>query len=241
MFQESLLQESLLFERLHQATRLSHRRLERRIDPCSPNFDVHDYRRLLQDFWGFYQPLERKLAVLSDHILPSPYSQQRRKAPRLNQDLLSLGMTEADIAALPLCGRLPAIPTLHHAFGVLYVIDGAALGERIATTHLVVGDKLGISPSQGGLFFSSLQSSYDPLLNRYRRELIAMTWAVEELDLQDLMIKSATDTLECLETWLDHRKPSRLTNSMRTTLRWSSQLESELFRTERLSDVDKVA
>lgn len=159
----------------------------------------------------------------------------------MNQDLLSLGMTEADIAALPLCGRLPAIPTLHHAFGVLYVIDGAALGERIATTHLVVGDKLGISPSQGGLFFSSLQSSYDPLLNRYRRELIAMTWAVEELDLQDLMIKSATDTLECLETWLDHRKPSRLTNSMRTTLRWSSQLESELFRTERLSDVDKVA
>lgn len=232
-----MLLDSPVVERLHQATRLAHRRLERRVDIYRSTFDVHNYRRLLQDFWGFYQPLERKLLVLASHSLPSFYSQQRRKAPRLEQDLLSLGMTEVDIAALPLCGRLPAIPTLPRVLGVLYVIDGPALGEQIPTTHLV-GNKLGISPSQGGSFFSSLSLPYDPLVNSYWQQLIAMTEAVDEPDFQDLVIQSALDTLECFETWLDHRKQSHLTYSMRTnSLRWSSRLESELFCAERFGDI----
>jgi len=230
-----MLLDGLLFERLHQATRLAHRRLERQVDIYRPNFNVHNYRRLLQDFWGFYQPLERKLAVLADQNLPSSYSQRRRKAPRLKQDLLSLGVTETDIAALPLCGRLPAIPTLPQVFGVLYVIDGAALGERIVATHLG-GDKLGISSSQGGSFLSGLSASYDPLLDTWWQDFIAMTETMEDPNLQDLVIRSAMDTLECFETWLDHRKQSPLTNSM-NSMRWSSQWEFELFRT----DVEKVA
>ena len=231
-----MLLDSPVVERLHQATRLAHRRLERRVDTYRPTFDVHNYRRLLQDFWGFYQPLERKLVVLADHSLPSCYS-QRRKVPRLEQDLLWLGMTQADIAALPLCGRLPAIPTLPRVLGVLYVIDGAALGERIATTHLV-GDKLGISPSQGGSFFASLSLPYDPFVDSYWQEFIAMTEAVEEPDFQDLVIQSAMDTLECFETWLDHRKQSRLTNSLRMNpTPWSSPLGSELFHAERFGDI----
>lgn len=229
-----MLLDGLLFERLHQATRLAHRRLERQVDIYRPNFDVRNYRRLIQGFWGFYQPLERKLAVLADQTLPS-YSQRQCKAPRLKQDLLSLGVTETDIAALPLCGRLPAIPTLPQVFGVLYVIDGAALGERIVATHLG-GDKLGIRPSQGGSFLSSLSASYDPLLDTWWQDLIAMTETMEDPDLQDLVIRSAMDTLECFETWLDHRKQSPLTNST-NSMQWSSQWEFELFRT----DIEKVA
>src|SRR6185312_15592826 len=230
-----MLLDDPLFERLHQATRLAHRRLERQVDIYRPNFDVHNYRRLLQDFWGFYQPLERKLAVLADQNLPSSYSQQRRKAPRLEQDLLALRMSEDDIAALPLCGRLPAIPTLPQVFGVLYVIDGAALGERIVATHLG-GDKLGISPSQGGSFLSGLSASYDPLLDTWWQDFIAMTETMEDPDLQDMVNRSAMDTVVFFETWRDHRKQSPLTNSM-NSMRWSSQWEFELFRT----DIEKVA
>ncbi|BFU90574.1 MAG: hypothetical protein NTAFB01_17610 [Nitrospira sp.] len=230
-----MLLDSPVFERLHEVTRLAHRRLERRVDVYRPNFDVHHYRRLLQGFWGFYQPLERKLAVLADHNLPSSYSQRQCKAPRLKQDLLSLGVTETDIAALPLCGRLPATPTLPQVFGVLYVIDGAALGERIVATHSG-GDKLGISPSQGGSFFSSLNASYDPLFDTWWQDLIAMTEAVKDPDFQDMVIQSAMDTLDCFERWLDHRKQSPLTNST-NSMRWSSQWEFELFCT----DIEKVA
>jgi hypothetical protein len=126
-------------------------------------------------------------------------------------------MTEADIAALPLCGRLPAIPTLPQVFGVLYVIDGAALGERIATIHLG-GHNLGISPSQGGSFFSSLSASHDPFLDTCPQDFIAMAQAVEEAGHQDLVIRSAIDTLECLERWLDHRKQSHVKHSMHILL-----------------------
>lgn len=236
--------DSPLFERLLLATSLAHRRLEHRVDSYRPNFDVHNYRRLLQDFWGFYQPLEHKLAVLADHTLPSSYSRRRRKASHLEQDLLALRMTKADIAALPLCGRLPAIPTFPQAFGVLYVIDGAALGERIATTHLdSAGENLGIGPSRGASFFSSLRASYTPPLNTSWQELVAMTEAVEEPNLQDLVIRSAVDTLECFETWLDHRNQSHLANSTRTnSMRWNSQLvEFDLLGTGWFGAIDKVA
>lgn len=69
-----------------------------------------------------------------------------------------------------------------------------------------------------------------------------MTEAMEEPDLQDMVTQSAMDTLDCFETWLDHRKQSHLANSMRTnSMRWNSQLEFESFCTERLGEIDKVA
>jgi hypothetical protein len=178
---------------------LAHRRLERRLDICCPTSDVHDYRRLLQNFWGFFQPLEHKLAVLTNHILPAPYLPQRHKAPRLYQDMLSLGMTEADIATLPLCGHLPAIPSLPRAFGVLYVIDGAALGERIS-------------------------ASDDSLRESDRQEFIAMIESVEESSFQIHAIEAAVDTLDCLEAWLDYRYRPRPT----TYPQWNSPSEPKL-------------
>lgn len=214
-----MLERAPLFEKLRQATHLAHRRLEHRVDLYRPNFAAHNYRRLLQDLWGFYRPLEHKLVVLADHFLPSPYSQQRLKAPRLKQDLLSLGMTEADIAALPLCGRLPALPTLPQAFGVLYVIENAALGERIDGLH--VRETLGIDPSRDGSFFSS----YDPRMDQYRQEFeTVMMTAVGAPNLQILAIAAAIDTFDCFEAWLDYRlRPQRANSSQ-----WNVESEPEL-------------
>ena len=204
-----MLERTPLFEKLRQATHLAHRRLEHRVDIYRPSFAVHNYRRLLQDLWGFYRPLERKLVVLADHIFPSRYSQRWLKAPRLAQDLLSLGMTEADIAALPLCGRLPALPTLPQAFGVQYVIECATLGERIDGLH--VRETFGIDPSLGGSFFSS----YDPRMDLYRQEFeTVMTTAVGEPGPQTLAIEAAIDTFDCFEAWLDYRlRPQRASSS----------------------------
>jgi len=227
-----MFQGGALFERLHQATRLPHHRLERRVDIYRPNFDVHNYRRLLQDFWGFYRPLERKLVVLADHILPSAYSRQRLKAPRLEQDLLSLGMTKTDIAALPLCGRLPALPTLPQAFGVLYVIEEAAVGGRMVALHM--HEKLGIDPSQGGSFFSS----YDSQVGPYWQELEkAMTAMVEEPNLQVLAVKAAVDTLDCFEAWLDYRHRPQRPNCFR----WNTQCGPNLLRDSYLGAVSGAA
>lgn len=216
-----------LFERLHQTTHLAHRRLERRVEACCSKFDVHNYRRLLQDFWGFYQPLERKLIVLADPILFSPSS--RGKAFRLKQDLLALGMTEAAIAALPLCGRLPAVPTLSRAFGVLYVIESTPVGGRIADMHVL--EKLGIHPSQGGAFFSSYGLPDDQNRQNFKT---AMMMAAEEPSFQLLAVEAAVDTLDCLEAWLDYRhRPQRTNHSP-----WNPESRPKPFGT---SHVDRLS
>lgn len=227
-----------LFERLHQATRLADRRLEHRMGNYCRDFDLPKYRRLLEVCWGFYQPLERKLVVLADHVLLSSFAQQRRKAPLLEQDLLSLGMTQAGIAALPLCGPLPALPGLAQVFGVLYAIDGSAWGDRIATTYLAE-DTLGINSSRGGSFFSGLRSSHDSLVNsRCWQDVVATTAAVEGPEVEDMAIRSALDTFECFETWFVHQERAHRGKSVRTnSLRWSSLWEPELFCPERFGDI----
>jgi heme oxygenase len=199
------------------------------MDMYYPNLDVRNYRRLLQDFWGFYQPLERKLVVLADPLLFSPYSPQRSKASRLKQDLLTLGMTEAAIAALPLCGRLPAVPTPPRAFGVLYVIEGDPVGGRIADLHVL--GKLGIHPSQGGSFFSTSE----PLGDQSRQVFkTAMTGTVEEPSFQLLAVEAAVDTLDCFEAWLDYRhRPQRTNHSP-----WNSESRLKPFGP---SHVDRVS
>jgi len=125
----------------------------------------------------------------------------------LKQDLLALGMTEAAIAALPLCGRLPAVPTPPRAFGVLYVIEGAPVGGRIADMHVL--EKLGIHPSQGGSFFSTSEPPGDQSQQVFKT---AMTGTVEEPSFQLLAVEAAVDTLDCLEAWLDYRHRPQRTN-----------------------------
>jgi heme oxygenase len=143
----------------------------------------------------------------------------------LYQDLLSLGMTEVDIATLPLCGHLPAIPSLPRALGVLYVIDGVALGERIAATPFhIIGDRLGVGPSHGGSFFSTMCASDDSLRDSYRQEFIAMTESMEEFSFQTHAIEAAVDTLDCLEAWLEHRYRPRPANYPH----WNSPSEPKL-------------
>jgi heme oxygenase len=201
-----------LHKTLHQATRSAHRRLECRIENYHPKFDVDHYRHLLQDYLGFYQPLERKLVVLADHLLPSPYQHRWLKTPRLEQDLLSLGMTQADIAALPLCGRLPAVPTHPQAVGVLYVIQDAIETGRLA--DLSQCERLGIQPSPGGSFFSSA----GPPLEQYRQSDTLLTTATGGPSFQTLAIEAALDTFACFEAWLDYRRRSRHMNSSRWTV-----------------------
>lgn len=222
---------SHLFERLHQTTRAAHRRLERQVDLYDPNFDIHHYRRLLQGFWGFYRPLERKLVVLAEDLLPSLYSQQKAKAPRLWQDLLSLGMTESDILALPLCGRLPVLPSAAQAFGVLYAIEGATLGGHAAIPYL--REHLRITPEQGGSFFNS----YVPPMDQYWQEFqTALTEAVVDPRLEELTVQATIDTFECFEDWLHYRHRAQDTN-------YAQWIECELksFRTSYFDSLSGAA
>lgn len=72
----------------------------------SERLDAQWYRRLLQAYYGFYQPMEA--ALYDSGLIPDGYeSALRVKTPTLVHDLHALGLTDHAVHALPRCPQLP--------------------------------------------------------------------------------------------------------------------------------------
>ena len=141
----------MILRRLKMATSASHTALEDQLPLMNVDLSREDYRQFVGRFFGFYAPLEMQLmASLHWQQLAFDYA-PRRKAPRLVQDLLALGSTATDLAAMPCCTDLPDCTTPEQLLGCLYVIEGATLGGRSITRHLQI--QLGLTPESGGAFF----------------------------------------------------------------------------------------
>ena len=116
-----------LLETLRTGTGLLHVALEQRLPFFSERLDAQWYRRLLQAYHGFYQPMEA--ALYDSGLIPDGYeSALRVKTPTLVHDLHALGLTEHAIHALPRCTQLPVLDTPAACLGALYVLEGATLG-----------------------------------------------------------------------------------------------------------------
>ena len=117
-----------LLETLRTGTGLLHVALEQRLPFFSERLDAQWYRRLLQAYYGFYQPMEA--ALYDSGLIPDGYeSALRVKTPTLVHDLHALGLTDHAVHALPRCPQLPALDTPAACLGALYVLEGATLGE----------------------------------------------------------------------------------------------------------------
>ena len=133
------------------ATSASHTALEDQLPLMNADLSREDYCQFVSRFFGFYAPLEVQLLASPHwHQLAFDYA-PRQKTPRLAQDLLALGRSDAALAATPRCMDLPACTTPEQLLGCLYVIEGATLGGRTITRHLQT--RLGLSPESGGAFF----------------------------------------------------------------------------------------
>lgn len=122
-----------ILQRLRHETRPEHDAIER--TPMmralfAPGFDVTRYRSLLALQFGFYQPLEARLA-------PYPHLGGAGRSSHLARDLATLGLTLAELAHLPRCRQLPAINDDLAAAGCSYVLEGAALGGRVINKRLL--------------------------------------------------------------------------------------------------------
>ena len=133
------------------ATSASHTALEDQLPLMNADLTREDYIQFVNRFFGFYAPLEVQLLASPHwHQLAFDYA-PRQKTPRLAQDLLALGRSDAALAATPRCTDLPACTTAEQLLGCLYVIEGATLGGRSITRHLQT--QLGLTPESGGAFF----------------------------------------------------------------------------------------
>ena len=144
------LNETSLRQRLKRETTAEHQHLEDQLGLLDPTLDVHRYLRVLERFYGFYVPVEIDLAGLAAaQPLGFPL---RARAELIARDLLALGRSPAELAALPLCRDRPELSCVEDLAGCLYVLEGACLGGQVLTPLL--HQRLGLAKDGGAAFFA---------------------------------------------------------------------------------------
>src|SRR5688572_19893389 len=156
---ESGRNETSLRKRLKRETAAVHRHLEAQLGLLNPRLDVHRYLRVLETFYGFYVPVEIDVTRLAAAELPLGFP-LRARAELIERDLLALGLSPADLAALPLCSDRPELSCVEDLAGCLYVLEGACLGGQVLSPLL--HRRLGLTKGSGAAFFAGDEESTLP-------------------------------------------------------------------------------
>jgi len=187
----------MILAKLKEQTAEQHQRLETKLDILVRLSSPLGYKSLLEQFYGFYRPLEIYLgSVMCPPGSLSDFA-ARRKTQLLEKDLVFLDSSEGDLSELPQCQKLPTVESEAQAFGCLYVLEGATLGGQIISKY--VADKLGYERERGATFFKS-----------YGAEVRAMWWAFCQAlreyatahDADDEVVAAAVDTFDKFDQWL---------------------------------------
>lgn len=128
-----------------------HRRLESQLGLLDSGLDVHQYRRVLETFYGFYVPVESDVARLAAAQPPLGFP-LRTRAELIERDLVALGMSPSEVTGLALCVDRPLLTSLEDLAGCLYVLEGASLGGQVLAPLLL--RRLGVSENRGASFFA---------------------------------------------------------------------------------------
>ena len=192
---ESALDETSLRRRLKRETTVVHQHLEAQLGLLDPRLDVQRYRRVLETFYGFYVPVEIDVTRLAAAEPPLGFP-LRARAELIERDLLALGQSAADIAALPLCHDRAELSCVEDLAGCLYVLEGACLGGQVLSPLL--HRRLGLTKGSGAAFFAGDEESTLP------RWTLIVAW-IDGLPrtgaLTTKIISAATATFDAFARW----------------------------------------
>ena len=192
---DSGLNETSLRQRLKRETAAVHQHLEAQLGLVDPSLDVHQYRRALETFYGFYVPVELDMTRLATAELPLGFP-LRARAELIERDLLALGLSRADLAALPLCHDRPELSCVEDFAGCLDVFEGACLGGQVLTPLL--HRRLGLAKGNGAAFFAGDEEATLP------RWTLLVAW-IDGLPRTGAsttkIISAATATFEAFARW----------------------------------------
>ena len=167
--------------------------------PLLGTISIQTYTALLQRLFGFYKPLEERIAVLPGwHNLPVDLG-RRQKTPLLARDLLWLKVTQPQLSRLPQCKRLPQVNGITEALGCLYVIEGATLGGQIIGRHLK--KNLALDEDRGCAFFRSYGDDVGPMWKSFR-ETLSSHCSKHGSTEEEQLVTSACETFVSLDYWL---------------------------------------
>ena len=140
---------------LRSATAEEHARTESLVPVLDPALGLGGYAAILLRFRVVYTVLEDALAQVDGW--PEGFAvEPRRWSPRLERDLAwleergALGPRSFDFVGMsPMTAPVPTLPS---AIGILYVLEGAALGGQLIARRL--GPRFGVTATAGACFFT---------------------------------------------------------------------------------------
>jgi heme oxygenase len=182
-----------VFDLLREGTAEIHQLIERRVPVFREGFDIGDYARLVECFFGFWAPVEERLSELATLRDPDLGLKTRFKCSLLTEDLLFLGR---DPAIVRQCERLPQLDTFLQGLGCLYVLEGSTLGSQIISRRLK--ETLQLSGGSGASFFNAYNGSVGARWMEFKRFVSA---AVRPED-ADNVVGAARQTFMCFYEWL---------------------------------------
>jgi heme oxygenase len=198
---------------LKRATADLHRRLETDLGLLESELSLDRYRRVLELFFGFYDPIEAGLTRVASAGPPLGLA-LRARAALIEDDLLSLGLSTRDIADLPRCADLPRLSCPEELAGCLYVLEGASLGGQVIAPMLQ--RRLGLAKGSGASFFAGDAEA------TAARWICVLGW-LEGLSgsgaRSDEIVAAACTTFQTLGRWVErqgaslgerHGRPDRL-------------------------------
>jgi len=159
---------------------------------------VDDYREYLVRVYGFVQPYETALAStpqLDEMIDMRP----RLKTPLLLHDLYALGMTDDDLAAIPVCMTVPTFRGAAGALGWMYVVERPVLASAVIRRHLQtrLPGEMASASAYLGAYAGQVGTMWRELGRAIER--IAATPAVA-----DRVVASAGEAFRVLHRWRTH-------------------------------------
>ena len=187
-----------LLDRLKTETRPAHDRIERMVDIEGRTTSPASYRALVARFYGFHAAWEpRAEAALGDGEL----FRGRRKTHLLVRDLRALGLSEAEIARLPLCDLPLPMAGPAAALGAMYVVEGSTLGGTIIAR--LAERRLGLSPEAGCAYFRSYGPDVGAMWRSFRARLLAASSPATD----DAVVACANLTFAVMQAWLADERP----------------------------------
>lgn len=183
--------------RLRQATGALHAQLESvlqlglqsRAEPITQA----RYVRFLHVMQAVTPALEDRIARVPGWFELMPRAQQRRRAERLERDLIAV--LGSNVGRLPPRCALPEIELICHALGASYVLEGSSLGGVVIARSL--GPALGLTAEHGLSFVCAYGTQLREYWDEFTQtlELWARTASAPE---QDLAVSCAQATFRAL-------------------------------------------
>ncbi|OJW05741.1 MAG: hypothetical protein BGO49_26940 [Planctomycetales bacterium 71-10] len=196
----------MMMSRLKEATRPRHEAVEARLGLLRLTSTMEGYVLALRRFYGLHRAAEAAFARVAGWDAVGIDPDERRKTPLLEADLIRLGLTPAEVAALPACPALPPIVDLPTALGAMYVLEGSTLGGRYITK--AVRAKLGLTPGDGCSYFASYGDRVGPMWKAFGAAVDA--FAADDAA-REAVERSADATFAAVDGWFAEEagEPSR--------------------------------